>query len=339
MLFRSDSTSYQPSGNYITALTGDGSATGPGSAVFTLASVNPTFGTWGSTTQVPIITTDIKGRITNISTSTIYIPSDSLSFGGDVSGFGTTGTLVNLTLNNVNSNVYTTNTPLKFSVNAKGLVTSASLITNTDLNTIYGYTPIGDAPSDGQTYGRKNGGWVTVGTSAVTWGSITGLVANQTDLITYLSTNYVPQTRNLTINGTTYDLSADRTWTVSGLPSQTGHAGEWLTTDGTTASWAALSGNITQFTNNANYITLASLSGSTGISYNNTTGVITNSAPDQTVAFTNGTGISVTGTYPNFTITNTSPSSGGTVTSVAALTLGTSGTDLNSSVEIGRAHV
>jgi len=66
-----------------------------------------------------------------------------------------------------------------------------------------------------------------------------------------------------------------------------------------------------------NKISLTSLSAGTGISYNNTTGVITNSAPDQTVVLSNGTGISVTGIYPNFTITNTSPSSGGTVTSVA----------------------
>jgi hypothetical protein len=43
---------------------------------------------------------------------------------------------------------------------------------------------------------------------------------------------------------------------------------------------------------------------------------ITNTAPDQTVVLNSGTGISVTGTYPNFTVTNTSPSSGGTVTSV-----------------------
>ena len=90
--------------------------------------------------------------------------------------------------------------------------------------------------------------------------------------------------------------------------------------------------NNNQITNGANYITLTSLSAGTGISYNNTTGVITNSAPDQTVALTASTGISVTGTYPNFTITNTSPSSGGTVTSVAALTIGTSGTDLSSTV-------
>ncbi len=35
--------------------------------------------------------------------------------------------------------------------------------------------------------------------------------------------------------------------------------------------------------------------------------VISNTAPDQTVTMTDGTGIDVTGTYPNFTITNTSP--------------------------------
>jgi hypothetical protein len=51
----------------------------------------------------------------------------------------------------------------------------------------------------------------------------------------------------------------------------------------------------------------ASISAGTGISYNNSTGVVTNSAPDQTVALTDGTGIDVTGTYPNFTITNTAP--------------------------------
>jgi len=34
---------------------------------------------------------------------------------------------------------------------------------------------------------------------------------------------------------------------------------------------------------------------------------VTNSAPDQTVALTAGTGISTSGTYPNFTITNSAP--------------------------------
>ena len=51
----------------------------------------------------------------------------------------------------------------------------------------------------------------------------------------------------------------------------------------------------------------ASVSAGTGISYSSATGVITNAAPDQTVALTAGTGISTTGTYPNFTIANTAP--------------------------------
>lgn len=88
---------------------------------------------------------------------------------------------------------------------------------------------------------------------------------------------------------------------------------------------------------------------------------ITNTAPDQVVALTAGTNIGVTGTYPNFTISNTQSLAGyvpttrsitingttqdlsadrtftiasnpGTVTSVAALTLGTTGTDLSSTV-------
>jgi hypothetical protein len=62
------------------------------------------------------------------------------------------------------------------------------------------------------------------------------------------------------------------------------------------------------------------VSAGTAISYNSTTGVITNSAPDQTVVLTAGTGISTSGTYPNFTITNTSPSLGGDVVGPATAT-------------------
>lgn len=51
----------------------------------------------------------------------------------------------------------------------------------------------------------------------------------------------------------------------------------------------------------------------TGLNLNSSTGVLTNSSPDQTVTLSNGTGISVTGTYPSFTIAATN---NGTVTSV-----------------------
>jgi trimeric autotransporter adhesin len=50
------------------------------------------------------------------------------------------------------------------------------------------------------------------------------------------------------------------------------------------------------------------ISYSVGTTYNGSTAItISNSAPDQTVSLTGGTGISTSGTYPSFTITNTLP--------------------------------
>jgi hypothetical protein len=56
------------------------------------------------------------------------------------------------------------------------------------------------------------------GGGGATWGTITGDILNQTDLIDYIASQtgggFVPESRTLTINGVTYDLSADRTWTL-----------------------------------------------------------------------------------------------------------------------------
>jgi hypothetical protein len=109
-------------------------------------------------------------------------------------------------------------------------------------------------------------------------------------------------------------------------------AGYWKNinlTDGTAIS-------ITEATNGA--VTIANtgvtaLSAGTGISVSGSTGnvTVTNTAPDQTVSLTGAGTTTVTGTYPNFTITSNDQYVG-TVTSVSALTLGTTGTDLSSSV-------
>jgi hypothetical protein len=48
----------------------------------------------------------------------------------------------------------------------------------------------------------------------------------------------------------------------------------------------------------------AAISAGTAISYDNTTGVVTNTAPDQVVALTGAGTTTVSGTYPNFTITS-----------------------------------
>jgi hypothetical protein len=96
-------------------------------------------------------------------------------------------------------------------------------------------------------------------------------------------------------NGTVWQ-KVDNTETVTSVNGQTGAVS--LTTT-----------NIAEGTNL--YYTdaraRAAISAGTGISYDNATGVVTNAAPDQTVALTDGTAIDVTGTYPNFTINNTAP--------------------------------
>ena len=130
-------------------------------------------------------------------------------------------------------------------------------------------------------------------------------------------------------------------------PSQTGNTGKYLTTNGTTTSWATVSGgsgtvtsvaatagtgiSITgspittsgtlNITNTAPDQVVAIASG-TGISTSGTypNFTVTNTAPDQTVAIASGTGITVSGTYPNFTVTNSSPSLGGDVVGPASAT-------------------
>jgi trimeric autotransporter adhesin len=57
----------------ITALTGDGTATGPGSVIFTLNTVNSTPGSFGSATNSSIFTVNGKGLITAASSTPIQI--------------------------------------------------------------------------------------------------------------------------------------------------------------------------------------------------------------------------------------------------------------------------
>lgn len=82
---------FSGSGAGITALTGDVTASGPGSAAATLAASGVTAATYGSTTQAPQIAVDVKGRITAASNQTIAVSSKStftpvLNFGGATTG-------------------------------------------------------------------------------------------------------------------------------------------------------------------------------------------------------------------------------------------------------------
>ncbi len=69
----------QPPGNYITALTGDGTAVGPGSSALTLATVNSNVGTFGSASKTITHTVNGKGLTTAESEQNIQIAESQVT--------------------------------------------------------------------------------------------------------------------------------------------------------------------------------------------------------------------------------------------------------------------
>lgn len=125
--------------------------------------------------------------------------------------------------------------------------------------------------------------------------NISNVAPTNGQLIQYNGTSWIPFTP-------TY-ISGNQTITLSGD----------VTGSGTTAITTTVSAASVR----------TKLSAGTGISYNNSTGVITNASPDQTVVINGGIGIGVSGTYPNFTITNTAPNTIPNLSQV--LTVGSAG--------------
>ena len=91
--------------------------------------------------------------------------------------------------------------------------------------------------------------------------------------------------------------------------------GTGITITGTYPSFT-IDCDITQYTDTDARL---ALSAGTGISYDNATGIITNDDPDQTVTLTNGTDITITGTYPSFTIAYSGTAGSGTVTKASVV--------------------
>lgn len=69
----------QPTGNYLTALVGDGSASGPGSAALTLATVNTNTGSFGSASSVGTFTVNGKGLLTAAGSTSIQIAESQVT--------------------------------------------------------------------------------------------------------------------------------------------------------------------------------------------------------------------------------------------------------------------
>jgi hypothetical protein len=88
-----------------------------------------TAGIYGSATAIPVVTVNSKGLITGVTTSAVSIPSGSLTFTGDVTGTGNTGSSTALTLatSGVSAGSYGSSTAVPIiTVDAKGRVTSVS---------------------------------------------------------------------------------------------------------------------------------------------------------------------------------------------------------------------
>jgi hypothetical protein len=193
-------------------------------ASLTLKNVNSNVGTYGSSTAIPVISVNAKGLVTGVTTDAVFIPSGALSFIGDVTGTGNTGSDTTLTLNNVNSNVgsYGTSTSVPtIQVNAKGLVTAASqtaiptaasgttgLLTSTDYNTFKAkqdaLNGTGFVKINGTTISYDNSTYLTTISGIAAGGELSGTYANPS-LVNSAVTGKVLTGLNLTPGGTIAD--------------------------------------------------------------------------------------------------------------------------------------
>lgn len=257
----------------ITALIGDGSATGPGSVSFTLTTVNANVGTFGSSTAIPSITANGKGLITAVTTNVVIAPAgtltgttmasnvvtSSLTSVGTLAGGATgAGFTVALTTSTVTGNLPIANAP---SIGANTVIgsiaggTSAAL-TATQMTTIpnnFTTTLKGLVPPPGSVTGAvlsDAGTWIAVGgTGTVTsvaagtgmsFATITGTGSVAVDVAT--SANFYGATANKMVDAAT-PYTAVPTPAFSATP----------TFDfGTSASFApaAMTANITLMTCN-----------------------------------------------------------------------------------------
>lgn len=175
------------------------------------------------------------------------------------------------------------------------------------------------------------GKFLTTDGSVLSWSSVAGGLSYQGTW--NASTNTPTLASGVGVNGYYYITATAGSTNLDGITDW--QIGDWLMFNGTVWQKIDQSNLVTSVNGQTGAVSLsttdisegtnlyytdararAAVSAGTGISYSSATGVITNAAPDQTVALTQGGTTTITGTYPNFTISSDDQYDG-TVTSVS----------------------
>jgi predicted heme/steroid binding protein len=197
---------YQSQGNYITQLSGEATALGPGNATVTLD-------------NAAVIAKVLSGL--NVTGGTV-VATDSI-----LQAFGKVQNQINGLFGGVTYqgvwNAATNNPFLQSGVGTKGYYYVVNVAGNTNLDGITDWK-VGDwAIFNGSAWNKVDN------TDAVV--SVNGYVGAV--VLTYSDVGAPPATRTLTINGTGYDLSADRSWTVGDVRTDGSYADPvWITSLG-----------------------------------------------------------------------------------------------------------